>query len=167
MSICLALSDRVYLAVGQWPKQIKNVKKLCRRLGLGLLVVAPRARRRRARSRALQAADQNKHKADRMLGEHAAASAIPTSAADARAADDGLSPGGAALRGAAREQRADEAGGVACFRRRAERGRILRDDVYGWFERVERGVYTLTPAGRRGIGEYVGAPATPSEARGP
>src|SRR6187402_351828 len=36
----LTLSDRVYLAVGEWPKQMKNVKKLCRRLGLGLLVVA-------------------------------------------------------------------------------------------------------------------------------
>ena len=31
---------------------------------------------------------------------------------------------------------------------------ILRDDFYGWFERVERGVYTLTPAGRRGLGDY-------------
>ena len=36
----LALSDKVYLAVGQWPKQLKNVRKLCRRLGLGLIVVA-------------------------------------------------------------------------------------------------------------------------------
>ena len=29
-------------------------------------------------------------------------------------------------------------------------GRILRDDVYGWFERVDRGVYALTPKGTRG-----------------
>ena len=35
----LALSDRVYLAVGKWPKPMKGVRKLCRRLGLGLLVV--------------------------------------------------------------------------------------------------------------------------------
>src|SRR4030095_8721134 len=35
----LAASDRVYLAVGQWPKRMKNVRKLCRRLGLGLIVV--------------------------------------------------------------------------------------------------------------------------------
>ena len=39
----LALSDRVYLAVGQWPKRMKNVKKLCRRLGLGLMVVVARS----------------------------------------------------------------------------------------------------------------------------
>src|SRR6478735_12371076 len=36
----LAISDRVYLAVGQWPKRMRNVKNLCRRLGLGLMVVA-------------------------------------------------------------------------------------------------------------------------------
>ena len=28
---------------------------------------------------------------------------------------------------------------------------ILQQDVYGWFERVERGVYTVSPAGRRGL----------------
>ena len=26
-------------------------------------------------------------------------------------------------------------------------GPILRDDVYGWFERVDRGIYQLTPKG--------------------
>jgi hypothetical protein len=31
---------------------------------------------------------------------------------------------------------------------------ILRDDFYGWFERVERGVYALTPKGRRGLQSY-------------
>ena len=30
---------------------------------------------------------------------------------------------------------------------------ILRDDVYGWFERVERGVYRLTPKGEQALGE--------------
>src|SRR5215213_5529845 len=35
----LAISDSVYLAVGAWPKDIRSVRKLCRRLGLGLMVV--------------------------------------------------------------------------------------------------------------------------------
>jgi hypothetical protein len=26
-------------------------------------------------------------------------------------------------------------------------GAIMRDDVYGWFERVKRGTYALTPKG--------------------
>jgi hypothetical protein len=156
----LALSDRVYLAVGQWPKQIKNVKKLCRRLGLGLLVVA--------RERADVVLDPvpykprtSKRKAGRLLGEHRRRVAMraPLMTAyrqEALRCAALLASNGpmklAAVRAAADAPRAAS---------------ILRDDFYGWFERVERGVYTLTPAGRRGIGEYVGAPVTPSEARGP
>jgi len=32
--------------------------------------------------------------------------------------------------------------------------RILQNDVYGWFERVERGIYTLTPVGKRALKTY-------------
>jgi len=59
----------VYLAIGQWPKRMKNVKKLCRRLGLGLLVVAS--------ARADVVLDPlpyrprlDKRKTGRLLGEH-------------------------------------------------------------------------------------------------
>ncbi len=31
---------------------------------------------------------------------------------------------------------------------------ILADNHYGWFERVDRGVYALTPGGRVALGEY-------------
>ena len=32
--------------------------------------------------------------------------------------------------------------------------KILQQDVYGWFERVERGVYALTPAGKAGLRRF-------------
>ena len=32
--------------------------------------------------------------------------------------------------------------------------RLMRADHYGWFERVERGVYTLTPKGQAALDEY-------------
>jgi hypothetical protein len=32
--------------------------------------------------------------------------------------------------------------------------RILQRDVYGWFQRVERGIYELTPVGERGLHTY-------------
>ncbi len=32
--------------------------------------------------------------------------------------------------------------------------KILRHDYYGWFERVERGIYALSPAGRRGLESF-------------
>ena len=36
----LALSPLVYLAVGAWPRRLSEVRRLCRRLGLGLLRVS-------------------------------------------------------------------------------------------------------------------------------
>ena len=33
-------------------------------------------------------------------------------------------------------------------------GRILQDNYYGWFERVRRGVYRLTPAGEEALVQY-------------
>jgi len=148
----LAVSDRVYLAVGQWPKRMKNVRKLCRRLGLGLMVVAgaradivldPVPYRRRLDTR----------KAGRPLGEHqrrvgdpnrgGSTTKVPMMTAyrqEALRCAELLASNGpmklAALRAAADAPRA---------------ATILQQDVYGWFERVERGIYTISPAGRRGL----------------
>src|SRR5258708_39664786 len=66
----LALSDAVYLAVGAWPKNIRNVKKLCRRLGLGFIVVV-KERADVVFDPAPYAPRRNKRKAGRLLGEHA------------------------------------------------------------------------------------------------
>ncbi len=148
----LAVSDRVYLAVGQWPKRMKNVRKLCRRLGLGLMVVAgaradivldPVPYRRRLDTR----------KAGRLLGEHqrrvgdpnrgGSTTKVPMMTAyrqEALRCAELLASNGpmklAALRAAADAPRA---------------ATILQQDVYGWFERVERGIYTISPVGRRGL----------------
>ena len=46
----LALTDAVYLAVGAWPPRPAAVRRLCRRLGLGLIVVARERAIRGARS---------------------------------------------------------------------------------------------------------------------
>ena len=32
-------------------------------------------------------------------------------------------------------------------------GPILQSNVYGWFERVDRGVYALSPLGRRALAD--------------
>jgi hypothetical protein len=42
-------------------------------------------------------------------------------------------------------------------------GRIVRDNVYGWFERVDHGVYGLTP---RGVEELAGRAGTEPVAGG-
>ncbi len=149
----LGLSDSVYLAVGTWPKQQRHVKKLCRRLGLGLMVVHAghvevlldpvpyRPRKAPARTH-------------RLLGEHARRVGDPTRGGSTRqpimtayrqealrcaellAANGTMSP--AELR-AANVPRA---------------ARILLDDVYGWFERKGRARYALTPQGIQALEQF-------------
>jgi hypothetical protein len=148
----LAISDRVYLAIGQWPKRMRNVKKLCRRLGLGLMVVAT-ARADIVLDPVPYRPRLDKRKAGRLLGEHArrvgdpnrggSSTKVPMMTAyrqEALRCAELLASNGpmklAALRLAAGAPRA---------------AAILQQDVYGWFERVERGVYTVSPAGRRGL----------------
>jgi len=151
----LSLTEMVYLAVGQWPANEKNVEKLCRRVGLGLIVVE--------RGEAEVVLDPtpyqpriNKRKAGRLLGEHAR-----------RVGDPNL--GGQAMRAplmtAYRQQvlRCAELLAshgpmkVAALRASADvpkAASILRSDFYGWFERVERGVYALTPKGHAGLQKF-------------
>ncbi len=35
-----------------------------------------------------------------------------------------------------------------------EATRIMRDNHYGWFEKVSKGVYGLTPEGRAGLADW-------------
>jgi hypothetical protein len=151
----LALTDLVYLAVGQWPKQMKNVRKLCRRLGLGFIVVSGK-KADVVLDPAPYKPRPNKRKVGRMLGEHAR-----------RVGDPNL--GGQAMRAPLMTAYRQEAlrcavlldgGGpmkLADMRKAADvpnAAKILQQDVYGWFERVERGVYALTPAGRAGLQRF-------------
>jgi hypothetical protein len=150
----LAITDAVYLAVGAWPPRMRAAKKLCRRLGLGLMLVED--------GKAHVLLDplpykprKNVRRAARLLGEHARRVGDPNTGGSTRlpvmtayrqealrcaallARQGPMRP--AALRAAANVPNA--AG-------------ILRRDAYGWFERIERGVYGLTPAGQRGLLQF-------------
>lgn len=148
----LALSERVYLAVGKWPKPIKTVRKLCRRLGLGLLVVEDE-RAEIVLDPAPYQPRLNKHKKGRLLGEHAR-----------RVGDPNV--GGSTTRIPLMTAYRQEAlrcavllasnGPMAPKAMRAvadvpNASKILRSDYYGWFERIERGLYGITPKGRAGL----------------
>ena len=156
----LALTDLVYLAVGQWPKQMKNVKKLCRRLGLGFIVVA--------KDRADVVLDpvpyvprQNRRKAGRMLGEHARRVGDPNVGGQAMRAPLMTAYRQEALR-CAELLATNGPMKVAALRAACDApkaAQILQQDVYGWFERVERGVYAITPKGREGLERFDRKPA--------
>jgi hypothetical protein len=153
----LALSDAVYLAVGAWPKNMRNVKKLCRRLGLGFIVVA-KERADVVFDPAPYTPRKNRRKAGRLLGEHARRVGDPNRGGSSTKVPMMTAYRQAALRCAA-SLAANGPMKVAALRVACDApnaASILRSDFYGWFERVERGVYALTPKGRRGLELHAG-----------
>jgi hypothetical protein len=159
----LALTESVYIAVpaptGASPVFDRRLHRLLRRVGLGLLLV--HGGRRPGVEPVLDPVPYrprlNKRQAGRLLGEFARRAGDPNAGGSTRvklvtayrqealrvasvlAARGPLSP--AVLR---IDAEAPKAGG------------ILRDDVYGWFERVERGIYMLTPSGAAALEMFRG-----------
>jgi hypothetical protein len=149
----LALTDAVYIAVGAWPRRIDDAKRLCRRVGLGLIVVS--------RGRADVVLDplpyvprRNRRRAARLLDEHRRRVGDPT-------------VGGSVRRPIMTAYRQEALRCVACLaagplpvrQLRIAGGaphaaRILQSNVYGWFERVGRGVYALSPRGEQALSEH-------------
>lgn len=166
------VTDWVYLAVprpagaGARKGMLANVA-LCRRLGLGLLTVrlrdghveplvdpGPFAPRKSAVRRG------------RLLREFARREGDPNTGGAHRAKivtayrQDALRCAAQLAAGPARGAEVAAATGV----KRATR--IMADDHYGWFERVSRGVYALTPAGQAGLARWP-APGTARDGDAP
>jgi hypothetical protein len=157
----LALTDAVYVAVGTWPRRPGPIRRLCRRLGLGLIVVSHgqaevvtdpvpyRPRKSRART-------------TRLLDEHRRRVGDPTTGGSVRR------PIMTAYRQEALRCAAHLQGGPARLRDLRATGDvpraagILQSNVYGWFERVERGVYALSPRGRSALAEARPEPTDPT-----
>jgi hypothetical protein len=142
----LAMTDAVYLAVGAWPPRMDDVRRLLRRVGLGLIVVA--------HGRADVVLDpvpyhprRDRKRTARLLLEHQRRIGDPNVGGSTRR------PLMTAYRQEAERCLRHLGGGPTPLRALREAGNvpkaaaILRDDVYGWFERVDRGVYGLTPKG--------------------
>lgn len=167
-----AACDQVWLAVaaskrGRGRESDSRVKKLCRFLGFGVLVVtasgnveivvepAPWKPRRDAKRRSRIVTEHRRRRGDPIVGgstrlpqltayrQRALAMAVAIAEAPRRPRD-------------LRDLAPDAAG-------------ILQANVYGWFERIERGVYGLTESGRAALvtwAEHLGA-GTPSTGEGP
>lgn len=149
-----SVTDWVYLAMPRgkgrvWLRNLKSNKTLCRRLGLGLLSVrlsddfveahldpAPyRPRQVKARkSRLLR--EFTRREGDPNIGGVSRQTIVTAYRQDAARCAEHLKEHGPS-RG--KDVAAATGVGVAT--------RMMRDDHYGWFERVETGVYQLTPAG--------------------
>lgn len=154
-----SLFDHVYLAVPLgpkgWPARYKDLTRLCRRLGLGLLAVrlgptptveahldpGPYAPRLNTRKSALLLREFDRRAGDPNLGGTTGVKRMTAYRQDALRCVSHL----AAMGPASPAQIARATGVVTA-------ASILRANHYGWFERTARGIYALTPggAGREG-----------------
>ena len=164
----LALTERVYLAVPRPDRRPRaamlapdrtEIRKLCRRLGLGLIVIghgrrsveiieepAP-YRPRRAKIRALRLADEfSRRIGDANVGGVAGVPVVTAYRQDALRCARVLALSGPMCLGALRA-----AAGVPGA------ARILQRNVYGWFARLKRGTYELSGEGRQALSRFAEA----------
>ncbi|MCP4382500.1 MAG: hypothetical protein GY798_13970 [Hyphomicrobiales bacterium] len=156
-----SVTDTVYLAVPYGSGQAfgaslrKNIK-LCRRLGLGLMTVrledalveilldpAPYRPRKSRAQKARLLKEFAKLVGDPNVGGSTRRGLVTAYRQDALrclGCLDALGPTKAAM--------VAERSGVAKARR------LMADNHYGWFEKVETGIYTLSPNGQRALADY-------------
>ena len=152
------LFDHVYLAVPEpqkrWPQRYKDILALCRRLGLGLLAVTPDQQVEAHLDPAPYAPRRNLAKAGRLLREFERRVGDPNTAGTTGVKrmthyrQDALRCAFALRAG---DMKAAQIAGASGVSRAA---RLMRDDHYGWFERVSLGIYTLTTKGRAALMQH-------------
>ena len=158
----LNVSDAVYIAfrIGKghsasWRSRTRQVKSLLRRLGLGLLTVSVRGRVVPVLDPAPYRPRSNVPRRERLLREFAERVGDPE-AGGSTSRQRLTSYRQDALR-CARELAGSGVLKLSCIRERAgvlRAGPILRDNYYGWFERVKTGYYDLSPKGRRDLANW-------------
>ncbi|TDK41287.1 DUF2161 domain-containing phosphodiesterase [Antarcticimicrobium luteum] len=153
----LSVTDLVYVAVprpnGRTARgALRDNLALCRRLGLGLITVRGDGRAEVHCDPGPHAPRKSKKRSARLLREFDRLQGDPNS-------------GGATRHGIVTAYRQDA---LRCAAHLAESGpakgalvaratgvaaatRLMSDNHYGWFERVDKGIYRLTPAGAEGL----------------
>lgn len=166
----LAVSERVYLAVPRPSRRARGlspeapaVRRLCRRLGLGLLVVGRQAvsvveepvpyRPRLSRQRTARLiAEFDRRRGDPNVGGRNRAPIVTAYRQDALRVAAALAAHGA--------MRLPELRAVTSV---ADAAAILQRNVYGWFARLARGTYALSAGGQDALGQFAEALAALSE----
>lgn len=158
----LAMSEQVYLAFGapakaaSWRRDRKSVLKLCRRVGVGLLMVHPDENLVEPLLDPLPYQPRpNRKRQALLLKEFAQRVGDPNTGGQARRPIVTAYRQNA-LRCAAllEAQGPTKAATVAQEAGVKTAAGILQRDVYGWFLRVERGIYDLSPKGREALALY-------------
>jgi len=147
-------ADEVWLAAklsarGKGRESDARYRNLCRRLGFGMLAVtntgdvevivqpATAAPRRNPKKRSRLVAEHQKRKGDPALGGSTRAPIMTAYRQQALACASALSGGPRRVKDLRTEI--------------PDAGKILLHNVYGWFDRAERGIYMLTDAGHAAL----------------
>jgi hypothetical protein len=162
-----AASDEVWLAArmstrGKGRESDARYRNLCRRLGFGMLGVTSRgdvevlvkppttAPRRDPKKRSRLVREHQRRVGDPAMGGSTRAPIMTAYRQHALACASALSRGPQRVR----DLRAQV----------PDAGKILLRNVYGWFDRTERGVYALTEAGRAALKRWPQGVADPTTA---
>lgn len=166
-----ATCDELWLAIplsrkGRGREGDARVRKLCRMIGAGLLTVSPTGLCEVVVPPEPWTPRRNLKKRSRLVAEHRKRQGDPARGGSTRQP----------ILTAYRQQALGVAGQLAAAPARPrdlkvrfpDAPKILQGNVYGWFERVERGVYGLTAAGRDALERWpalnaTGVPAAPAE----
>jgi hypothetical protein len=161
----LAVSQMVYVAFriggkhsASWRSRRKSILSLVRRLGLGVLTVSVRGRVEAVLDPAPYRPRANARRRTRLLKEFTERVGDPE-AGGSRSRQRMTSYRQDAIR-CARTLSSDAVLKLALLRERsgvARAGPIVRDNHYGWFERVTNGHYRLSPKGQQELGKWAEA----------
>jgi hypothetical protein len=159
--------DEVWLAAkmsarGKGRESDVRYRNLCRRLGFGMLAVTGSGQVEVIVKPATAAPRRDPKKRSRLVAEHTKRKGDPTLGGSTR------SP----IMTAYRQQALACASAMALGPRRIRElkpefpnaANILRDNFYGWFDRVERGLYGLTDAGRAALKRWPQQPMEVADA---
>jgi hypothetical protein len=150
----IAVSDEVWLAApmsarGKGRESDRRFRNLCRRLGFGLLGVLPSGDVQILLSPTALAPRRDPRRRSRLIEEHRRRQGDPAVGGGSR------QPIMTAYRQAALSCAVALADGPKRPRdlkaQRPDAPRMLLSNVYGWFVRVDRGVYDLTDSGREAL----------------
>ena len=158
----LRLGDEIWLAAqlsarGKGRESDPRYRDLCRRLGFGLLGVSNTGRVEVLVSPVAPTPRKNSEARSRLVDEHRRRKGDPATGGSTRRP----------IMTAYRQQALACAAAMSAEPRRPrdlkpscpEAQKILHRNVYGWFERAERGVYGLTEAGRSALAQWQMAPS--------
>jgi hypothetical protein len=150
----MAVSDEVWLAActsarGKGRESDARFRNLCRRLGLGLLGISQGGEVQILLSPAALTPRRDPRRRSKLIDEHRRRQGDPVAGGGSRAPimtayrQEALSCAAALATGPKRPRDLKQG--------RPNAPKILLHNVYGWFLRIDRGIYDLTDAGREAL----------------